>query len=66
MSIAGCDHSETSDSGSFPAEAGNSLNYSGSMILRLRLILCNHCYTLGCKVTHVLEQICGLAENKRS
>lgn len=57
ISISGCDHSETSDSGSYPVEAGNSLSYSEAMILRWRLIPCNHCYTLGYKVTRVLEQI---------
>lgn len=64
ISISGCDHSETSDSGSYPVEAGNSLSYSETMILRRRLIPCNQCYTLGCEVTRVLEQIYGLAEKK--
>ena len=65
ISISGCDHSETSDSGSYPVEAGNSLSYSEAMILRWSLIPCNHCYTLGCKVTCVLEQIYGLAGKKK-
>lgn len=34
ISISGCDHSETSDSGSYLIEAGNSLSYSEAMILR--------------------------------
>lgn len=34
ISISGCDHSETPDSGSYPVEAGNSLSYSEAMILR--------------------------------
>ena len=65
ISISGCDHSETSDSGSYPVEAGNSLSYSEAMILRWSLIPCNHCYTLGCKVTCVLELIYGLAGKKK-
>ena len=32
ISISGCDHSETSDSGSYLIEAGNSLSYSEAMI----------------------------------
>lgn len=66
ISISGCDHSETSDSSSYLVQAGNSLSYSEPMILRRRLIPCNHCYTLGCEVTRVLEQIYGLAEKKRT
>lgn len=66
ISISEHNRSETSDSGSYPIESGNSLSYSGSLILRLRLIPCNHCYTLGYKVTHVLEQVCGPAEKNQA
>lgn len=51
--------------GSYPVESGNSLSYSGSPSLKLRLISCNHCSTLGSQVTQVLEQVCGLAEKKK-